>query len=133
MAGAMVKYLSICLGLIDVVVVGVITLKLDDTLERKLRARAARVYGLARGSLSRAVEDALAIWLQSDTSAPEKTAAASYKAFRGRTVVLEARSLMELAEGLKKLGINPRNVEIRSKEPVPSVEKLGLRVTGRTA
>jgi regulator of protease activity HflC (stomatin/prohibitin superfamily) len=47
--------------------------------------------------------------------------------------VLEARSLTELAEGLKKLGINPRDVEIRSKEPAPAVEKLGLRVTRRTA
>ena len=111
---------------------GVVTLKLDDTLERKLRERAARVYGLARGSLSRAVEDAVAIWLQSDTLGPRKAAAAGYKAFRGRTVVLEARSLTELAEGLKKLGINPRDVEIRSAEPVPAVEKLGLRVTGRT-
>ena len=111
---------------------GVVTLKLDDTLERKLRERAARVYGLARGSLSRAVDDAVAIWLQSDTSGPRKTAAARYKAFRGRTVVLEARSLTELAEGLKKLGINPRDVEIRSTEPVPAVEKLGLRVTSRT-
>jgi plasmid stability protein len=129
----MVKYLSIYLQLTHVVVMGVITLKLDDTLERKLRARAARVYGLARGSLSRAVEDAVTIWLQSDSSDPEKTPAAGYKAFRGRTVVLEARSLAELAKGLRKLGINPRNVEIRSKEPVPAVEKLGLRLTGRTA
>jgi hypothetical protein len=66
-AELILKYLSIYLERTDMAVMGVITLKLDDTLERKLRARAARVYRLARGSLSRAVEDAVAIWLQSDT------------------------------------------------------------------
>jgi len=108
---------------------GVVTLKLDDMLERKLRERAARVYGLARGSLSRAVEDALAMWLQSDALRPREAAVTKYEAFRGRAVVLEARSLRGLAEALKKLAINPRDVEIRSSEPVPAAEKLGLRVT----
>jgi hypothetical protein len=112
---------------------GVVTLKLDDALEKKLRERAARVYGLARGSLSRAVEDALVMWLQSDASRPRDAAATKYEAFQDRAVVLEAQSLRELAEGLKKLAINPRNVEIRSSEPVPGAEKLGLRVTRRAA
>jgi len=112
---------------------GVITLKLDDALEKKLRESASRVYGLARGSLSRAVEDALTMWLQSDASRPHRAVATKYKAFRGRAVVVEAQSLTELARGLKELGINPRDVEVRSSEPVPAVEKLGLRVAGRSA
>jgi regulator of protease activity HflC (stomatin/prohibitin superfamily) len=58
--------------------------------------------------------------------------AGKHEAIRDRTVVLEARSLTELAEGLKKLGTNPSDVEIRSMEPVPAVEKMGLRITRRT-
>lgn len=112
---------------------GVVTLKLDDALEKKLRERAFRLYGLARGSLSRAVEDALTMWLQSDASRPLETVATKYVALRGGVTVREARSLTELAKGLKRLRIDPRDVEIRSSEPVPTVEKLGLRVSGRTA
>lgn len=111
---------------------GVITLKLNDVLERKLRERASRLYGLARGSLSRAVEDALAIWLEASASHTWKTVPARYVALRGRRAILEASSLEELAKALKKAGIDPRDVEIRSSEPVPVVEKLGLRVTGST-
>jgi regulator of protease activity HflC (stomatin/prohibitin superfamily) len=112
---------------------GVVTLKLDDALETKLRERASRVYGLARGSLSRAVEDALAMWLQSDASRPHDAVATKYEAFRDRAVVVEAQSLRELAGRLKRLGIDPRDVEIRSSEPLPAVEKLGLRVADRAA
>lgn len=111
---------------------GVITLKLDDVLERKLRERASHLYGLARGSLSKAVEDALAMWLQASASQTQKTAPARCVALRGRRTILEASSLEELAKGLKKAGVDPRDVEIRSSEPVPVVEKLGLRVTRST-
>jgi hypothetical protein len=107
---------------------GVITLKLNDVLERKLRERASRLYGLARGSLSKAVEDALAMWLQADASNSQKNVTARYTAVRGRRIVLEASSLEELAKKLKKAGIDPRDVEIRSSEPVPAVEKLGFRL-----
>lgn len=107
---------------------GVVTLKLDDVLERKLRERAAHLYGLARGSLSRAVEDALTMWLQASASNSRKTVSARYAALRGRRTILEASSLEELANRLKKAGIDPRDIEIRSSEPVPVVEKLGLRV-----
>lgn len=107
---------------------GVVTLKLDDVLETKLRERASHLYGLARGSLSKAVEDALAMWLQASSSKTQKSARARYAAVRGRRVVLEASSLEELAKRLKKACIDPRDVEIRSSEPVPAVEKLGLRV-----
>jgi len=75
----------------------------------------------------------LTMWLQSDASSPREAVATKYEAFLDRAVVLEAQSLRELAKGLKELGINPRDVEIRSSEPAPAVEKLGLRVTGRTA
>jgi hypothetical protein len=110
---------------------GVITLKLDDTVERRLRERAAHVYGLARGSLSRAVEDALTIWLRSGSSPMQQETPVRYLAFRGGKSLLEAASLKDLGKKLKKAGIDPRGVEIRSSEQAPMVEKLGLRVSRR--
>jgi hypothetical protein len=110
---------------------GVITLKLDDTVERRLRERAADLYGLARGSLSRAVEDALTAWFRSGSSPIEHGTLVRYFAFRAGKSLLEASSLKQLAKGLKKAGIDPRDVEIRSSLQAPSVEKLGLRVSQR--
>jgi hypothetical protein len=111
---------------------GVVTLKLDDVLEKKLRERASRLYGLARGSLSRAVGDALTMWLQSGASRPSEALAAKYEALRDRQSFWKLHP-RELARGLKELGINPPDVEIRSSESVPTAEKLGLRFAGRTA
>jgi len=108
---------------------GVITLKLDDTVERRLREKAAHLYGLTRGSLSRAVEDALTAWLRSGSSLVQQETRVRYFAFRGGKTLLEAPSLKELAKGLKKAGIDPRDIEIRSSAQTPSVEKLGLRVS----
>jgi hypothetical protein len=111
---------------------GVITLKLDDTIERGLRQRAAQLYGLTRGALSRAVEDALTSWLRSGPSSIEDTLV-RYSAFLRGKSVLEAASLNDLARGLKKAKIDPRDVEIRSTPTPPNREKLGLRVSHRAA
>jgi hypothetical protein len=109
--------------------VGVITLKLDDTIERRLRQRAAQLYGLTRGGLSRSVEDALTSWLRSAPSI--EGARVRYFAFLRGKLLLEAPSLRELAKGLKKAEIDPRDVEIRTAPPAPRVEKLGLRLSHR--
>lgn len=110
-----------------------VTLKLNDELERKLRERASRVFGLTRGALSRAVEDALVLWLRSEPSPhTQESRPVRYVALRNRRPVLEASSLRELAERLKKARIDARDVEIRSSRPVPAVEKLGLRVVRRS-
>jgi hypothetical protein len=110
---------------------GVITLKLDDTIERRLRQTAAHLYGLTRGALSRAVEDALTSWLRSGPLIEDTRV--RYSAFLRGKSVLEAPSLRELAKGLKKARIDPRDVEIRSTPAAPSVERLGLRVSHRAA
>lgn len=110
---------------------GVITLKLDDTLERRLRQRAADLYGLTRGSLSRAVEDALLLWFRSASSLTQHGTPVRYSAFRDGKSQLEASSLTELAKEMKKAGVDPRDVEIRSSAQIPTVEKLGLRVSHR--
>lgn len=57
---------------------------------------------------------------------------ASYVALRNSRPLVKASSLRELAEELKKAGINARDVEIRSPTPVPTVEKLGLRIVNRS-
>lgn len=55
----------------------------------------------------------------------------TYTAFRNGKSLLEAASLRELAKELKKARVDPRDVEIRSSAQVPTVEKLGLRVSHR--
>jgi hypothetical protein len=112
---------------------GVITLKLDDTIEGRLRKRAADLYGATRGALSRAVEDALTTWLSSGPSPVEKESRVAYIALRGGRRVLEASSLRELAKLLEKTGTDPRDVEIRSAPEASGIEKLGLRVSHRAA
>jgi len=112
---------------------GVITLKLDDTIEGRLRKRAADLYGATRGALSRAVEDALTIWLSAGPSPVEKEAPVAYIALRGGRRVLEASSLRELAKLLGRAGTDPRDVEIRSAPEASGIEKLGLRVSHRVA
>jgi hypothetical protein len=101
-------------------ILGVITLKLEGTVERRLRERAADLYDLTRGSLSRAVEDALMIWFRSGSSLIQQRPTVRYFAFRGGKSLLEAPSLKELANRLKKAGIDPQDVEMRSADEPPS-------------
>jgi hypothetical protein len=112
---------------------GVITLKLDDVIEGRLRKKAAELYGMTRGTLSRAVEDALVAWLSSAASPVEGGVRVKYVALRSGKALLEAGSLKDLARMLKKAGVDPRDVEIRSTEQAPKLEKLGLRVSHRVA
>lgn len=37
---------------------------LDDTVEKKLREKAAQKFGLKKGSISNAVEEAIKVWLK---------------------------------------------------------------------
>lgn len=43
---------------------GVITVRIDDALEQEFREYAYRVFGAKRGSLSRAIEEAIRLWLE---------------------------------------------------------------------
>jgi hypothetical protein len=105
----------------------------DSAEPGRLRERAAHVYGLTRGSLSRAVEDALIAWFRSGSPLVQQETPVRYFAFRAGKSLMEAPSLKDLAKGLKKAGIDPRDIEIRSSAQTPGVEKLGLRLSHRAA
>jgi len=42
---------------------GIITVKISDDVEKKLRVFAYKVFGARRGSLSRAIEEAVKLWI----------------------------------------------------------------------
>ena len=87
---------------------GIVTLKIDDDLERRLRRRVGE-SGAARGALSKGVEEALKLWL--GQSAEEKR---TFVALKGGRRVAEAGALEVLAENLRSKGVDPRDVVIES-------------------
>ncbi len=50
-----------------------------------------------------------------------------YRALSEGKVVVEARNLRELGAKLRKAGLDPKRVEIRSSEPTKRVIHLGMR------
>ncbi len=106
---------------------GVITLKLDDEIERKLRKRAAEVKGAARGTLSESVEEAIMLWLEQRNV--NKRNGRTYRASIGGRKVAEARSLDELSSILRKAGIAPRDVIVQELPTAAEEVRLGFRTT----
>lgn len=103
---------------------GVITLKIDDELERELRRRAGKVHGAAKGAISQSVEEALKVWLALPTSAAETRTFVGYN--EGKRIA-EATDLKTLAGELRAKGVDPRRAEIRTEPSDPTVTKMGLR------
>jgi len=104
---------------------GVITLKIDDELERKLRVRAGVIHGASRGALSASVEDALRVWL-----GEEKAPGVDDRLYLARlngAKIAEAKTLEELAEKLRSMNASPREVIIESLPPPETVTHMGLR------
>ena len=104
---------------------GVITLKIDDELERKLRAKAGRVHGAGRGTISASVEEALKLWL--DEPRAGNVDRRLYVAKRDGVKVAEASTLMELAKKLRSEDTDPRDVFIESLPPIEKTRHMGLR------
>lgn len=108
---------------------GVITLKIDDELEKRFRRRASEIFGLARGSLSKAFEEAMAVWLESRPSVEEQSLKSEFSALKDGKIIGTAGSLAELAQRLRELHVDPRDTEIRSALLYREAERLGLRAT----
>ena len=87
---------------------GTITVSIDDDLADKLRKAAERLYGSKRGGMSKIVESALRNYL----SMLEREESVSYQAIKEERVLAEAKTLSELANKLKILGIEPRGLKI---------------------
>lgn len=108
---------------------GVITVKVDDEVEERFRKKIAEVHGLARGSLSKAVGEAMRLWIEASSHARRESGVV-FSAYQGRKRVAQAASLKVLAQTLRERGVDPREVSIRSSSPTRKVERLGLRVSG---
>jgi len=103
---------------------GVITLKIDDELERGLRRRAGEIRGAEKGAISQSVEEALKLWLSQPTTAATRRTFVGF--WEGRRVA-EALDLKTLARELRAKGIDPRQAEVRTEPREPSETRLGLR------
>lgn len=91
---------------------------MSDEVEMELRRRAARIYGAGRGVLSKAVEEAIKLWLSRGDVRPQVSG--SFYALKDGRKVAEAESLRGLAQKLKLMGISVREVEVVSdSEPSP--------------
>jgi hypothetical protein len=105
---------------------GVITLKISDEVERKLRMRAAESRGAGRGALSKSVEDAIMVWLE---QSPPPSADRRFVAIRDGKRIAEGDTLVALAKSLAGLGVNPRDVEIQQVPSPEDARRLGLRTS----
>ena len=109
---------------------GIITVKISDEVEKALRRKAARLYGAKKGSLSRAVEEALKSWISPEELKKKEVI---YKAYRGEELVAEASTLEELAAKLRRTGEPIRGLRIVREPEPPRERRLGLRARRVTA
>jgi len=47
---------------------GIVYARIDDALEKKFRIEVARLYGGQRGALSKAIKEAIELWLEDKAS-----------------------------------------------------------------
>jgi len=104
---------------------GVITLKLSDEVERKLRRRAAEVKGARRGALAESVEEAVMVWLEKSETPVERR----YVAMQKERRIAEEPSLNQLSKALAKIGIDPRTVLIEEIPRRDEERRMGLRTS----
>lgn len=110
---------------------GIITISIDDELERQVRNRISAIGGFSKGALSRVFEEALRIWLSRRPIDHMVEPPRRFRAVRGKRVLAEASTLKELANELTKLRIDPRGVLILSSTQVKGARRLGMRTTAR--
>jgi len=111
----------------------VITLKIDDKLEERLRKRVGREKGAARGAISESVEEAIRLWLASPASGGSLNDEIFYVAKEKGKEIARERSLDALAEKLREIHVNPREVEVDSYPATPAKRNMGLRTTAITS
>ncbi len=104
---------------------GVITLKIEDELERKLRARVGQIHGAKRGSISASVEEAIRTWLLKASAVKQEPRL--FVAIKQNKQVAEGHNLAALSKKLAQLKVDPRDVTIETRPPSPLSERMGLR------
>ncbi len=91
---------------------------------RRLRKVVREVYGSRKGTLSSLVEGAIKEVLDRQGASGR---AHGFRAFRAGEVVAVADNLGELAEKLRRAGIEPRGIRIEPTSPVNPVVRTGPR------
>jgi predicted transcriptional regulator len=104
--------------------VGTITISIDDELAERLRKAAERFYGSRRGGMSKIVENALRSYLA--MLGEERNI--KYIALKEGSILAEAPTLSELADKLKVLGVEPRDLRILRSSGVKSPVRGGYRL-----
>ncbi len=106
---------------------GIITVSLDDDIEKKLRDFVKRMHGSRKGGISKVIERALENYFAL-IDKPINSGKISFKALKDDTIVAEANTLDELASVLRKKGIEPRGLRIVSSKPIRPVVHGGYRI-----
>lgn len=106
---------------------GVLTISIDDDIEKKLRNFVRRIHGSRKSSISRVIESALENYFAL-VDRPIKSGGTSFKALKDGAVVAEANTLDELASILRKKSVEPRRLRIVSSKPIRPVVHGGYRI-----
>ncbi len=101
---------------------GTITIVLSEDVERELRKTVKDMFGTEKGALSKFIEDAIRNYIQL-----LKKADKIYRAYKGEKLIAEAKSLEELAEILRKRGIDIRGLRIVCSD-LKKVARAGYRL-----
>lgn len=110
---------------------GIITLSIDDELERQVRDRISQMGGFSKGALSNAFEEAIRLWVAGRTYRVASDSGRKFRAVKERRVLAEARTLKELVEELRKSNVDPRDVQILSSTQRTETRRLGMRTVAR--
>ncbi|MGQ9514772.1 MAG: hypothetical protein ACUVTL_06965 [Thermoproteota archaeon] len=105
---------------------GTITIVLKDETENMLRRLVKQLYGSSRGGLSEVIDKAVCSYIArlEESSAPKSVI---FRAYKGSTLVAEAKNLDDLAATLRGKGVEPRGLRIVSSQEVRPVIRAGYR------
>ncbi len=104
---------------------GLITVSLNDEVERTLRKLAREMYGNKKGALSKVIETAIEKLAARKQYTEKQTI---YRAYKNNKLITEASSLEELAEKLNQRGVDPREVRILATEDIKPRARIGYRM-----
>ena len=120
------EYLNI--NYLSLMSLGTLTISIDDDIEKKLRELVTRLYGSRKGGLSNVIESALKSYFTLLNTSVSGSGV-SFKALKDDTVVAEANTLDDLADILKKRGIEPRGLRIISSKRIRPMVHSGYRIS----
>lgn len=105
---------------------GTLTIVLKDETENMLRRIVKQLYGSSRGGLSEVIDNAVRSYI-ARLEASSSQRSIIFRAFKGETLVIEAKNLDELAAALRDKGVDPRGLRIMSSQGVRPVARAGIR------